>query len=121
VRKKSQQPIGNGYTEEFELARPMAASDLTAAVSASREASETSRRFVALWSSEGGNRGGDELDDFLSDLGNAYVEDGRLRWDPPSDLDPVVANYFSRSIDELNKQIDLDVMRIDDEGNIRPA
>jgi len=86
-----------------------------------QEASEISRRLEAVWFSEGGERGGDDLDDFLSDFGNSYVEEGRVKWDPPSDLDPIFIEYFSRSVEELNTRIGLGIIKIDENGNIRPA
>lgn len=105
MTQRRRRQLGRGYTEEFNL--------LEAGVSSL----DLSMRLEAIWSSPGR---GQDLDDLLSDLGNAYVEEDRVMWDPPPDLDPAFANYLSRSVEELNSHFQAGILTIDEDGNIRP-
>ena len=106
MTQRRRRQVGRGYTEEFNL--------LEAGVSSL----DLSMRLEAIWSSPGR---GQDLDDLLSDLGNAYVEDGRVMWHPPPGLDPAFADYLSRSVEELNSHLQAGILTIDEDGNIRPV
>jgi hypothetical protein len=106
---RQRKPVGRGYREDFDL--------LEAGISAQ----DVSRRLETAWSGTGGGRGGQDLDDLLSDLGDAYIQGGIVKWNPPEGLDPTYVDYLSRSVGELNNQLQAGTVVIDDDGNIRPA
>jgi hypothetical protein len=106
---QKRKPVGRGYREDFDL--------LEAGISAQ----DVSRRLESVWSGTGAGRGGRDLDDLLSDLGDAYIRGGVVKWDPPEGLDPTYVDYLSRSVGELNNQLKAGTVVIDDDGNIRPA
>jgi hypothetical protein len=104
MTERPRQPVGRGYTQTFDLLDARASSD-------------ESMRLEALWSTD--NRGPD-LDETLSDLGDAHIVGGRVRWDPPAGLDPVFADYLARSVEELNRRLGAGTLVIDPHGNITP-
>jgi hypothetical protein len=83
--------------------------------------SAVTRTLAAIWSSDGGGQGGRPLDKALTDLGESYIENDRVVWEPPADLSPAYADYLSQSVAELNRLIEAGVVQIDGDGNIRPA
>lgn len=121
MRPKNRQTIGRAKVQEFDLLKSTKSSLITKATPETREIPNSSKRLQALLWNEDGEQGGDDLDELLSILGDAYIEEGRVKWDPPADLDPILLSYFSRSIQELNKLIEHGAIRIDDNGDIRPA
>lgn len=101
-------PVGRGYSQEFDL------------LQAATSSLDTSRTLEAAWNGDGGGRGGEHLDDLLTDLGEAYIEDGRVKWDPPPRLDPTYVDYLSQSVEDLNSRLRSGNLTIDEDGNIRP-
>jgi hypothetical protein len=83
--------------------------------------SSLTRVLDEVWTSEGGGRGGRPLDEALTNLGDPYIENERVVWDPPADLDPAYSDYLSESVAELNRLMDRGVVEIDAEGNIKPV
>jgi hypothetical protein len=83
--------------------------------------SAVTRMLNAIWSSDGGGQGGRPLDEALTNLGDSYIENDRVVWDPPAELSPDYADYLSQSVAELNRLIETGVVEIDDDGNIRPT
>jgi hypothetical protein len=75
----------------------------------------------AVWLSDGGGQGGRPLDDALTNLGESYIEGGRVGWDPPAELATSHTDYLSQSLAELNRLIEKGVMEIDADGNIKPT
>jgi hypothetical protein len=106
---RQRKPVGRGYREDFDL------------IDATVSALDVSMRLEAVWSGSGGGRGGRDLDDLLSDLGDAYIEAGVVKWDPPEGLDSTFIDYLSSSLRELNNRLQAGSVTIDDDGNIRPA
>lgn len=86
-------PVGRGYSQEFDL------------LQAATSSLDASRTLEAAWNGDGGGRGGEHLDDLLTDLGEAYIEDGRVKWDPPPRLDPTYVDYLSQSVEDLNSRL----------------
>jgi hypothetical protein len=105
--QRPRKPVGRGYTETFQ-------------VTDSAGASELSRTLEATWSEPSRGEGGDALDDLLSGLGQAYVDEGRVKWIAPSNLDASFREYLSQSVDELNKRLEAGELIVDEDGNIRP-
>ena len=105
--QRPRKSVGRGNTERFQVAD-------------SAGPSELSKSLEATWSEPGRGEGGDALDDVLSGLGQAYVDEGRVKWIAPSNLDAAFREYLSQSVDELNKRLEVGELIVDDDGNIRP-
>jgi hypothetical protein len=120
MEQKRRQSMGK-YKEEFDLLQSADPSFRSGDSPQPREASETTRKLEDLWSSGGQGRGGEDLDEFLSGLGDPYIEEGRVKWDPPPDHDPIFVDYLSRSVEALNDRLQTGAIRIDAGGEIRPA
>ena len=105
--QRPRKPVGKSYTQIFE-------------VTDSAGPSELSKTLEATWSEPGRGEGGDALDDLLSSLGQAYVDEGRVKWIAPSNLDASFREYLSQSVDELNKRLEAGELIVDEDGNIRP-
>ncbi len=88
---------------------------------AGRSTSAETRLLKTLWYSDGGGQGGRPLDEALTNLGESYIQGGRVVWELPTDLDSVYADYLSESVAQLNRLIEQGVMEIDSDGNIRPS
>jgi hypothetical protein len=100
-------PVRSGYRQEFNLLAARATGEGVVATDLDR-----------AWSSNGGGQGGGHLDDLLTNLGSAYIELGRVNWEPPDGLDPVFVDYLSQSVAELNRLLGYGAVRLDDDGNI---
>jgi hypothetical protein len=116
-KPQQRQPVGREYRAEFNLLNADSTSLRPRRSRQRGDMSEANKKLEALWASGRG----EDLDEFLSELGKAYVEEGRVKWDPPPDLDAVTADYFSWSVRELNNRLQAGAVRIDEDGNIRPA
>jgi hypothetical protein len=79
------------------------------------------RRIEGIWSSDGGGEGGRPLDQALTNLGQSYIENNRVIWEPPTDLSPTYTDYLSESVAQLNRLIERGLVEIDTDGNIRPT
>lgn len=123
MTQQQRKPMSKGYKREFDLLETV--SPLLVPTSVAARSCETSSdisiKLETLWSSGGGGRGGQDLDDLLNDLGDAYVEDGYVKWDPPPSLDPVFGDYLSRSVEELNSHLRAGTLMVNEDGGIRPA
>jgi hypothetical protein len=84
-------------------------------------ASAVTRRLEEVWSSAGGGQGGRPLDDSLTTLGESYIQNDRVVWEAPGDLDPEYVDYLGQSVEQLNSLIDRGLVEIDADGNIRPT
>jgi hypothetical protein len=118
---QQRQLVTRGYKQEFDL-REAAAPSLRSADTSTqlpKGVSEVSAKIEAAWSSDGGGRGGKDLDDIISGLGAAYVQGGRVVWDPPPGLHPTYMNYLSWSVEELNNRLQAGTLTIDEDGNIK--
>jgi hypothetical protein len=104
--------LNRGYKEEFDLIQPQ---------EALQQMSEPTRKLDAFWSGRGGLTGGDELDDYMDNLGEVYIEDGHVKWNPPAELNSAIAEYFNISIQEINKKLDSELFQVDNDGNIKPV
>ena len=107
MTQQQPQPIRRDYRLRLDL------------LSATAGKQDASSRLNAILSGRRNDQS-QALDDLLSELGNAYVESGRVGWEPPSDLDPTLASYLAQSIEALNKRMDAGDLSIED-GNIVPS
>ncbi|MGS0688628.1 hypothetical protein ACVBEQ_26345 [Nakamurella sp. GG22] len=96
--------VGRGFKQRFNL------------MQAAEPTNET-MQLEAAWSTDSDP---DALDRLLSGLGEAYVVDGRVRWDAPNGLAPVFTDYLQSSVRELNGRLDAGILAIDGAGNIVP-
>src|SRR4051812_9768636 len=94
--------IGRSYKESFSFL-PAVSTGGAAAAEAPR--AEVTADLEAAWESDGGGLGGRTLDERLTNLGRAYVANGRVRWEPPTDLDQALVAYLSRSVADLNSRL----------------
>ncbi|RWP37431.1 hypothetical protein [Mesorhizobium sp.] len=114
MAEDSRRPLNRGFVQEFDLRQSLTESQV-------RETAAISKKLQSLLPDENSEQSGHDLDELLYSLGDSYVEDGRVRWNAPPDLDPVLADYFSRSVEALNKRIGDGDIKIDENGDIRPA
>jgi hypothetical protein len=99
--------VAKGRPQEFNLLEATAA------------ARDVSTELEAAWSGDGGGDGGRALDDLLTGLGTAYIEGGRVIWQPPKSLASFFVAYLERSVEELNTRLGEGTLILDDDGNIK--
>jgi hypothetical protein len=110
-------PLGTGYEQDFSVVPAVGA---VASAQPQLPSSELSLRLEYLWGSDSGGQGGRFLDEHLSNLGDAYIEKGYVRWNPPPDLEPSFVDYLTRSLEALNSHLQAGTLTVDASGNIRP-
>jgi hypothetical protein len=65
-----------------------------------------------------GSRSSGSIAELVGSLGEAYVENGRVQWEPPDSLDPTIREYFEASVQELNNYLDLGTAEVDESGAV---
>jgi hypothetical protein len=109
--------VGYGHEEEIGILQSMS----SVAASGEPEAAQTQlmAEIEAVWQSDGDGLGGRTLDERLTNLGDAYVEGGRVKWNPPPGLDQALTAYLAQSVAELNRKLSSGELTIDADGNVR--
>ncbi|HEY6747243.1 MAG TPA: hypothetical protein VI357_16185 [Mycobacteriales bacterium] len=103
---QARRPVGTSFEQQL---------DLLGATSSTDPSAETWQLLASV-----GHGRGEQLDALLGGLGDAYIEDGEVRWDAPAGLDHALVGYLSRSVDELNARLRAGELTLDQRGNIRP-
>jgi hypothetical protein len=110
-------PLNSEYEQDFDVVPAVAAA---ASALPQISPSDISVRLEYLWGSDGGGQGGRLLDEHLSSLGDASIDKGYVRWNPPPTLDSALVDYLARSVEALNSRLQAGTLTIDASGNIRP-
>ena len=120
TRGRGRQPLTRGSRRRIGAGSSRAARTGGGAAGPSnvRTVPNITRQIEALLAREADTRGAQSVDDVLSSLGEAFVDQGRVEWVLPDDIDPVLARYLTASVEELNNNLDAGLATIDDNGEI---